>query len=300
MGALGGPGVAGLGVRVPSPVERLVDSRLSGYGVEVFLKRDDLIHPEVPGNKWRKLGLNLRAVLDQGHETIVTFGGAYSNHIRAVAAAGRALGIATVGLIRGEEHLPLNPSLAAARRDGMDLHYVDRGVYRHRASAEFLGSLPARFGRFYLIPEGGSNDLGVRGCVQIAAEIGTSYDVVVCPCGTGGTLAGLSHGLAPAAGTRAVGIAALKGADFLRDEVRRLQHAAFGGVSENWSIELGYHGGGFAKTSPELLAFAAEFERLHGLAVERVYVAKMLAAVMDMVRNGRFVGGQSVLVVVTG
>ncbi|CAO5190395.1 hypothetical protein FAIPA1_70067 [Frankia sp. AiPs1] len=238
----------------------------------------------------------------QGHERIDTFGGAYSNHVRAVAAAGRILGIGTVGMIRGEEHLPLSPSLAAASEDGMKLHYVDRGEYRRKTAQEFLDQLSARFGRFYLIPEGGSDALGVRGCAEIAAELDAEYDTVICPCGTGGTLAGLSYGLdqRPGGRTRAVGIAVLKGAAYLRDEVRRLQGEAFGEVTGNWTVELDYHFGGFARMPAELMAFAAGLERRHGFAVERVYVAKMLFAVVDMIRSGRFEGGQSILVVITG
>jgi 1-aminocyclopropane-1-carboxylate deaminase len=286
------------GATLPSPVQQLRDPALDRYGVELSLKRDDLIHPDVPGNKWRKLRLNLLEALAAEHDTLVTFGGAYSNHIRAVAAAGAFLGLRTIGLIRGEEHLPLNPTLAYARSHGMELSYVDRTTYRSKTDAEFLGFLHDRFGSFYLVPEGGSNALGVRGCADIGAELERTYDLVVCPSGTGGTLAGLSAGVPE--NQRTLGVAVLKGAGFLNDDVRRLQQEAFGRITRNWSIELNYHFGGFAKMPQELMAFSGDLEDRHGLRIERVYVAKMLYMIFDMARSGRVEPGTAVLAVITG
>ena len=158
----------------------LEDDRLVRLGVRLYLKRDDLIHPEVPGNKWRKLGPNVVAARAQGHDRLLTFGGAFSNHLRAVAAAGRFSGLATVGVIRGEEHLPLNESLATAAQWGMALTYLDRSAYRRKTEPGVLARLLDEFGPCFVVPEGGSNAYGVRGCVELPAEIDIDFDVISC------------------------------------------------------------------------------------------------------------------------
>ena len=150
-------------------------------------------------NKARKLKYNLVAAREQGADTLLTFGGAYSNHIRAVAAAGAEHGFATIGVIRGEEHLPLNESLTVATGHGMRLAYLDRTTYREKHSAAVVARLRERFGDFYLLPEGGSNEAAVRGCAELPGELGTGFDVICCAVGTGGTLAGIAAGLAPRA-----------------------------------------------------------------------------------------------------
>ncbi len=213
-------------MRLPSPLQEVADDRLARAGVRLSLKRDDLISRELPGNKWRKLKYNLDAARRQGHDVLLTFGGAYSNHIRATAAAGRAFGFSTIGVIRGEEHLPLNPSLSYAAGQGMRLAYLDRTTYRAKAEPDVVAALRDRFGDFYLIPEGGSNGLAARGCAEIPAEIGRPFDVMCCPCGTGGTLAGIAAGLGD--GQRALGFSVLKGGQFLTGTVAGLQTEAFG------------------------------------------------------------------------
>ncbi|MDE3725031.1 pyridoxal-phosphate dependent enzyme [Nocardiopsis sp. N85] len=288
-------GCGHLAVRSPSPLTEIDDPRLRG--VRLWLKRDDLLHPEVPGNKWRKLHLNLREAHARGATTLLTFGGAYSNHIRAVAAAGRACGFATVGVIRGEERPPLNPTLEFAVKRGMRLTYLDRDAYRAKHTPEVVAALRDRFGDFHLLPEGGSNALAVRGCAPVAGEIGVDFDVLCCACGTGGTLAGVAAGLGP--GRRALGFAVLKGGGFLADEVRRLQREA-GTVTDNWSIDADHHFGGFAKYPPELRAFVADFENRHGIEPERVYVAKMLAGIYDLAARGRLRPGTRVVALITG
>ena len=283
---------------IPSPLEELRDDRLARAGVRLALKRDDLINPDVPGNKWRKLKYNLAEAQRLGHRTLLTFGGAYSNHIRATAAAGEYFGFATIGVIRGEEHLPLNDSLAYAVRRGVRLTYLDRGTYRHKHDPAVIARLRQEFGSFYLVPEGGSNGLGVRGCAEIPAEIPDDFDVICCPCGTGGTLAGIVLGLRP--GQRAIGFSVLKNGGFLADEVIRLQQEAAGRDVGCWSIELGYHFDGYAKTTPELAAFIADFKQRHGLLLDRVYVAKMMYGIIDFARKGRFASGSTVIAVITG
>jgi len=287
-----------LDLRLPSPLDELPDGRLTRAGVRLYLKRDDLISPEIPGNKWRKLKYNLTAARAQGHQVLLTFGGAYSNHIRATAAAGYYFGFVTIGVIRGEEHLPLNPSLDYAVRHGMHLVYLDRATYRDKMSPEVIAVLHDRFGDFYLLPEGGSNAAALRGCAEIPGETGRPFEVICCPCGTGGTLAGLAHGLG--AGQRALGFSTLKGGQFLAGDVRSLQRAAFGAPSENWSIYYDFHFGGFAKRNPVLDEFITDFEKRHGFALDWVYPAKMMYGLFDLVQRGAFRPGTEVVALITG
>ncbi|MFE6483749.1 1-aminocyclopropane-1-carboxylate deaminase/D-cysteine desulfhydrase [Streptomyces sp. NPDC057757] len=284
--------------RLPSPARLVVDERLDRRGVRLLLKRDDLIHPELVGNKWRKLAPNLAAAAGR---TVVTFGGAYSNHLRATAAAGRLLRLPTIGVVRGEElsGRPLNPSLARCAADGMRLHFVDRSTYRRKSEPETLAGILRALGAedAYVVPEGGSNSLAVRGCRALGEELRGHADVVALPCGTGGTLAGLAAGLAP--DQRALGIPVLRGG-FLTAEIQSLQTAAFGARRGDWSLDERFHFGGYARTTPELEAFAADFEQRHGLPVERLYVAKALYGVVTLAEEGAFAHGTTVAAVITG
>ncbi|MER7462090.1 pyridoxal-phosphate dependent enzyme [Streptomyces sp. NPDC097981] len=287
--------------RPPSPLVEAVDGRFSAHGVRLLLKRDDLVHPELPGNKWRKLAPNLRAAVEGGFPGLVTFGGAYSNHLRAAAAAGRLLGMPTTGIVRGDELAgrPLNDSLARCAADGMRLHFVTRTEYRRKAEPEMLARLLAGAGAAasYVVPEGGSNALALHGCTELGRELRGMSDVVAVACGTGGTLAGLAAGLAP--DQRALGVPVLAGG-FLGAEIRSLQQAAFGGPAGVWSLAEDFHHGGYARVPALLEAFAADFEERHGFPVERIYVAKLLWALAALTESGAFPPGTTLAAVVTG
>ncbi|MHC3475234.1 1-aminocyclopropane-1-carboxylate deaminase/D-cysteine desulfhydrase [Streptomyces sp. 7R007] len=284
--------------RLPSPVQELSDRRFAARGLRLVLKRDDLIHPELSGNKWRKLAPNLAAAAGR---TVLTFGGAYSNHLRATAAAGRLLGLPTVGVVRGQELAgrPLNPSLARCAADGMRLHFVDRATYRAKTEPDTLARVLRAAGaeEAYVVPEGGSNAAAVRGCRALGEELGDRADVVALACGTGGTLAGLAAGLAP--GVRVLGIPVLKGG-FLAADIRRLQEGTFGGRRGAWSLDDRFHFGGYARTPAELHAFAEDFEHRHGVPVERLYVAKLLYGLVALAEEGAFPRGTTIAAVITG
>ncbi|GGZ83593.1 1-aminocyclopropane-1-carboxylate deaminase/D-cysteine desulfhydrase [Streptomyces subrutilus] len=301
--------------RPPSPLREVRDERFERCGVRLLLKRDDLIHTTLPwdadalgpvdlhpsGNKWRKLAPNLRAALAGGHDTVATFGGAYSNHLRATAAAGRLLGLRTVGIVRGEELAgrPLNASLARCAADGMRLHFVPRSDYRAKADPQVRDRLLAEAGApgAYAVPEGGSNPLALAGCAELGRELRGLTDVAAVACGTGGTLAGLAAGLDPE--QRALGVPVLAGG-FLDAEIRSLQERAFGGPAGSWTLAEGYHHGGYARVPAALEAFAADFEARHGVPVERIYVAKLLWALADLAAAGAFPRGTALTAVVTG
>ncbi|GAU65395.1 hypothetical protein SSP35_01_07360 [Streptomyces sp. NBRC 110611] len=293
---------AALRPQLPSPLQEIDDEAFARRGVRLLLKRDDLIHPDLPGNKWRKLEPNLRAAAAAGDHALLTFGGAYSNHLRATAAAGRLLGFATIGVVRGDElaDAPLNPSLARCAADGMRLHFIDRGRYRRKDDPEVLAALHDRFGAFRLIPEGGSNALAARGCVALGEELRGVAGTVAVACGTGGTLAGLAAGLGEDG--HAIGIPVLKGGrpHFLQEAVERLQQAAFGGPRGSWRLDDRFHCGGYARRTPELDAFADAFEQRHRLPLERSYVAKLLYGLTSLAEEGAFPRGSTVAAVVTG
>jgi 1-aminocyclopropane-1-carboxylate deaminase len=282
---------------LPSPLVEIKDDRIPG--VRLWLKRDDLIHPAIPGNKWRKLVPNLQEARRKQFRVVLTFGGAWSNHVRATAAAGRLWGFDTIGVIRGEEHLPLNPVLADAVVNGMQLAYLDRATYRLKHTDAVIRQLRGQFGDFYLIPEGGSNEHAVRSCAALPAEItNVDFDLICCPVGTGGTLAGIAYGLR--AGQRALGFSVLKGVGFLARDVEDLQATAFGSVSKNWTINLSHHFGGYARRTSDLDAFIDEFHRRHGISLDWVYVAKMLYGVFAEIQRGAIEPGTRIVAVITG
>ncbi|MDB5270653.1 MAG: 1-aminocyclopropane-carboxylate deaminase [Hymenobacter sp.] len=287
-----------------SPILQLLKEPIAtARGVRLLLWRDDLVNANLPGNKARKLKHNLLAARQQGNHTLLTFGGAYSNHIAAVAAAGRLLGFRTIGLIRGDEPASgaaLNPTLAQAAADGMTLHYLDRTAYRHRAEPEFIAEQLARFGPAYVLPEGGTNDLALPGCAELVAEIRqqVDFDALAVAVGTGGTLAGLLTGLAGE--HHAVGVAALKNGGFLRGEIDALTQAAAGQAFDNYSLQTDYHFGGYAKYSAELLDFIQHFQARHGVLLEPIYTGKLLFGVLDLIAKGYFRRGSTVVAIHTG
>jgi len=282
----------------PTPIQEIHDAAFDRAGVRLLIKRLDLVHPVISGNKWYKLKYNLITAREHGIDTLLSFGGAYSNHIHALAGVGAEYGFNTIGVIRGEQHNPLNPTLQFAADRGMRLSYLNRADYRRKGSAAMIERLKAEFGDFYLIPEGGTNALAVKGCAEIIADIDQPFDVIACACGTAGTLSGLIVGLQ---GDRhALGLAVLKGAGFLRDEVKDLLAASGSPQPDNWRIELDYHFGGYAKTRPELLDFIRRFEAAHAIPLEPVYTGKLMFGLYNLLAAGRFQSGQTVLALHSG
>ncbi|MFC6996777.1 1-aminocyclopropane-1-carboxylate deaminase/D-cysteine desulfhydrase [Rufibacter roseus] len=281
-----------------SPLQYITDPLLSEKEVELAVLREDFIHPTIPGNKWRKLKYNLQAAQEQQCETLVTFGGAFSNHIAAVAAAGQEYGFATMGYIRGEETLPLNPTLQYAVSCGMQLRYLSRSDYRLRHVSSFQAEILKTAPKPYLLPEGGTNLLAVKGCAEIVTELNQPWDVLCVAAGTGGTLAGV---IAGAAGRgKVLGFPALKGGDFLKAEVEQLLQAYTGQTFTNWELQTDYHFGGYAKHTPELLHFIQNFHARHGILLDPVYTGKMLYGNFDLIRKGYFPRGTRIIAVHTG
>jgi 1-aminocyclopropane-1-carboxylate deaminase len=279
------------------PLTAIHDPLLTAAGISCFIKREDLLanRPGSPlcGNKWRKLYYNLEAAKKYDKTTLLTFGGAYSNHLAAVAEAAHWMGMTSIGIVRGEEISPLNPTLRMARDAGMKLVFTNREKYRSltrgESVADFISFNPDTT---YTLPEGGTNSLALKGCAHIMNGINT--DFVAVACGTGGTLAGMITALPQ--GCTALGFSVLKG-NFLQDSVRDLLPDNHRG---NWQMIHDYHFGGYGKWKPELLQFIRDFRSRHQIALDPIYTGKMCYGVFDMVRNGAFPRGSSITLIHTG
>ncbi len=267
---------------------------LKQHQIELWLKRDDLIDPVISGNKWRKLKYILNHALNMQVDTIISMGGAYSNHLHALAYAGHKLGLKTRGIIRGERPAVLNPSLLDMINWGMELEFVSRAEFRRFRNYKHYQSLPGIQASQYWLPEGGSTRLALRGVAELVDEINGDYDYITVPCGTGTTLAGIVKSIRP--GTKAIGFSALKGGGFLTDDVIKLTDSPL----ENWHINIDYHFGGFAKTTEELLAFINQFQQQSGIILEPVYTGKMLYAVFDLIEKQYFQPGSKIIAIHTG
>lgn len=260
-------------------------------GVLLTMKREDLLHPQISGNKFRKLKYNISFAKASGFETLLTFGGAFSNHIAATAAAGQEYGIKTIGVIRGDELSDVsNPTLNLARRYGMLLHFVSREEYRRKTELDFIENLRQKFGDFYHVPEGGTNELAVKGCEEILTADDAKFTHVACSVGTGGTIAGLINSALPH--QEVIGFPALK-AD-LSEEILTFAHKG------NWQLVTDYHFGGYGKVTEELVHFMNNFYEKTGILLDPVYTAKMVFGVIDLAGKGYFGAGASILMVHTG
>lgn len=266
--------------------------------VSFFLKREDLLHPEVSGNKFRKLKYNIAEALKQGHQNLLTFGGAYSNHIAATAAAGKITGLKTIGVIRGEElgenlakTLVQNPTLKFAYSCGMNFKFVKRSDYREKETASFLQQLKEEFGEFYLVPEGGTNALAVKGCREILSQNDESFDFIAASVGTGGTIAGLIN--ASGKNQKILGFPALKG-DFLSEEIKKISN------KDNWELILKYHFGGYAKVDARLIEFINNFKEEYHIQLDPIYTGKLVFGIFDLIKAGCFPARSKILGIHTG
>ncbi|MGH1410610.1 MAG: 1-aminocyclopropane-1-carboxylate deaminase/D-cysteine desulfhydrase [Aeromonas sp.] len=279
---------------LPSPLQRLHHPLLSRYDVELWCKRDDLIHPAISGNKWRKLKYHLLHAREHGKQHLISFGGAYSNHIHALAAAGCQAGLRTTGIIRGEADAVSNTTLMDARRWGMDLVFVDRQSYRRRQDPDWLAQFDAP--DTLIVPEGGSSPLAIPGVAELVGEVPFSPDLWVLPCASGGTLAGLIAGKRER--EQILAIAVLKGGGFIADEVCRLHPAAAN--IPGWRIALDHHDGGYAKFSPALWQWVQDFSATTGLPLEPIYSGKAMWGLFRELTAGRIPPGSKIVFIHTG
>lgn len=264
------------------------------FGIELYMKREDVLHCEISGNKFRKLKYNLEEAKRLGFTKLLTFGGAYSNHIAAVAAAGRDYGFETVGVIRGEELISKykeNPTLKKAEEDGMQFYFATRTQYRDKTDVVFLEELKNQFDDFYVIPEGGTNKFAVKGCEEILTEEDEMFDFICCAVGTGGTISGIINSLKPH--QKALGFPALKG-DFLFEEIKPYVK------NSQWNLVTNYHFGGYAKINTELKLFISHFYQKYLISLDPVYTSKTTFGVIDLISKGYFPKESKILIIHTG
>lgn len=279
---------------LPSPIQRLESTFLMRNKVEVFVKRDDLIHPIVSGNKWRKLKYNLEQAKAKKKACILTFGGAYSNHLTATSEVGRLLNFKTIGIIRGEEPKELSNTLLNCRQAGMNLHFISREKYRLKENVEFVEGLKEKFGDLYIIPEGGANELGVKGCEEIFKETSREYDYVSCAAGTATTAAGILRTLT---NEQLIVVPVLMNGGFLKNKIRNYTDEK----QMNKLILLDqYHFGGYAKVDQRLIDFANQFYMTYHIPLDLVYTAKLFYAIFQIIEQGYFSANTKILLIHTG
>ena len=261
--------------------------------ITLTVKRDDLIHPFVSGNKFRKLKYNLLEAKNQKNSTLLTFGGAYSNHIAAVAYAGFEQGFKTIGIIRGEElmdKIDSNPTLKFAQEHGMQFKFVSRDAYRLKNETSFIDALKQEYGAFYLIPEGGTNSLAIKGCEEILTDTDAQFDYICCAVGTAGTISGLINSALPH--QKVLGFPALKG-EFLQDEICTFVK------NKNWQLVHAYHFGGYGKVNNSLIAFMNEFYRQTQIPLDPIYTGKMVFGILDLIEKKYFPDHSKILFIHT-
>lgn len=283
-----------LNIDYTSVSNKLKSFQITDGLVHLTLKREDLLGDGISGNKLRKLKYNVSKAIEGGYTKVITFGGGYSNHILAASYIKKQYGIDVVGVIRGEElidKIDNNPTLSKAKDNGMQFHFVSREVYRNKLNPDFINELKEKYGAFYLLPEGGTNELAIKGCEEILTDSDAYFDYICCAVGTGGTIAGLIN--TSANNQKVVGFSALKG-DFLKDDVAGLV------TKKNWSIQTDYHFGGYAKVNAELISFMNDFKRETGILLDPIYNGKMMYGIYDLIKKGYFSKNTSILAVHTG
>lgn len=289
----------------PSPLQKIEHPLLDLWQLTVAIKRDDLLHPEISGNKWRKLKYNLLAARSQQVEHIISFGGAYSNHIHALAAAGFHFGFKTTAIIRGEPGYANNPTLKQALAWGMELQFVTRQEYKKRTEPVYLQSLQSAYPNALIVPEGGSNKFAIPGVIEALQEIqqqaNVPVDHIITATGSGATLAGLVAGAAQyQPQTKVTGIAVLKNAHYLNQEIVSLLQQANISQNNHWHLQTELHHGGYAKVPLELSNFCEQFSLQTGIPIEPIYTGKMLYGLFKLIEQGYFKKGEYIVALHTG
>ena len=268
--------------------------QVDNASVKVFIRREDLIHPFVSGNKFRKLKYNLLQAKKENQHRLLTFGGAYSNHIAATAFAGKENGFQTVGVIRGEEleaKIDENPTLKFAQDCGMKFEFVSREQYRMKESSDFISKLNEKYGSYYLVPEGGTNSYAILGCEEILTNEDFIFDYICCSVGTGGTIAGISNSITGK--QKVLGFPSLKG-DFLQKDICNFAK------HDNFSLISDYHFGGYGKVNEELILFINTFYKEYKIPLDPIYTGKMVFGVIDLIKKNYFPENSKILLIHTG
>lgn len=287
-----------------STLQNIVWPVANQKNIVVSILRLDQIGGMMQGNKFFKLKYNIEHARKENIYCLLSFGGAWSNHLHALGFAAKENKFRSIGLVRGEKPEKLSETLLDCQQNGMELYFVSREKYRNRNSVEFLADLKVEFPDCLILPEGGSNTLAVRGCYEIGSLIPKGTDVVLLPCGTGATSAGIIAALPET--VQVVPVAVLKGGDFLKDAISAFILDFFSFYPQlkkkyaSFNVELNYHCGGYAKINKELLRIKNQFEVLNAIELDFVYTAKMLLAFDQMVLSGQIPSGSRVVLIHTG
>ncbi|MBS9768259.1 MAG: 1-aminocyclopropane-1-carboxylate deaminase/D-cysteine desulfhydrase [Flavobacteriaceae bacterium] len=280
-----------------SRIQEVFFSEIKDKDIRLFIKREDELHPVISGNKYRKLAYNIEEAKRQGKTTLLTFGGAYSNHLVATSGAGELAGFSTIGIVRGnelkdnEKAVKENPTLSSCLEYGMKLDFVTRQEYRQKTESFFIEKLQEKYGDFYLVPEGGTNHFAVKGCEEILTEEDEKFDIICSAVGTGGTISGIIN--SAKSHQKVIGFPALKG-DFLHKEIEKYTN------SDRWALNLCYNFGGYGKVSEKLITFINQFKKETNIPLDPVYTGKMLYGIIDMIKKGEFPKGTNILAIHTG
>nr|WP_310555915.1 pyridoxal-phosphate dependent enzyme [Flavobacterium sp.] len=268
--------------------------KTSNPTISLAIKREDLLHPFVSGNKFRKLKYNILEAKKQQQIQLITFGGAFSNHIAATAFACQEVGIKSIGIIRGEElrtKIDENPTLHFAQNCGMTFEFVSRESYQNKNATDFIKELESKYGKHYVLPEGGTNALAIQGCEEILTDYDADFDYICCAIGTGGTISGIINSAKPH--QKILGFPAVKG-DFLTEEICKFAK------TKNWELISEYHFGGYGKVTPDLIQFINDFYKETKIPLDPIYTSKMVFGVLDMIEKNYFPNGSKILMIHTG
>lgn len=298
-------------ISLPSPAQQIFPDWEHADEVQLWVKRDDLIHPIVSGNKWRKLRYTLERAVGTGVRHIVSFGGAHSNHLHALGYACNSLNIKLTAIVRGHFHNNPTPMLQDLVAWQADVQFVDRKTYQLRNDETYLASLAQQYPNAMFIPEGGSSEFALAGVADIIRELTQRYDYLLTPVGSGGTLAGIIHGAMSQPvplHTKIIGIAVLKGEGYLEELVSNLLSSQAMLPSQantcepiaDWHINHQFHFNGYAKATPELHQFCQSFNETLSVPIEPVYSGKLFWAVKELIAKKAFIPGSKILLLHTG
>ena len=284
-----------MNLNLPSKITKISSNFLHQKQVDIFIKRDDVIHPIISGNKWRKLKYNFQAASDEGFDKILSFGGVFSNHLHALSYACNYFGFGSIGVVRDTHLKKETPTLSFCKKNKMKLYYLDRNQYRQKKSIQTINLLRKKFGKFYLIPEGGNNLLGIKGCQEIFDEIDIDYDYLCSPVGTGCTAAGLIKGMKN--NKKFIGFA-----PFTKtiEQSENIKNFCDFQLYNNWELISDIHFGGFGKIDSNLIKFVRRFKSDFNMELDLIYTGKLFYSLFNMIKNDAFDKRTKILVIHTG
>lgn len=271
--------------------EQIISKLLSKNDIELFVKRIDLIDKYISGNKWYKLKYNIKSAINNSKKSVLTFGGAYSNHLLATAVISNQYNLKSIGLVRGEKKQNLNPILSLVEQYGMRIDYISRSYYKMRDDKNMIIDLKKKYGDFYLIPQGGTNDLGVKGAEEILSD-SDNQNYICVPVATGGTFSGIIN--SSKTNQKILGFKSIKGVGDLEEKIKKFTN------NNNWNLLDDYTFGGFAKYDADLVNFIKDFDLNHSIKLDIIYTSKMMYGLFDLIRKGYFKRKSSILAIHTG